>query len=303
MSISLCMIAKNEEGCIEKAINSVKGIVDEIIVAIDRKSEDNTDKIVIKLGARVYRHKWTNDFSDARNFSISKATKDWILVLDADETISKKDLDLIKKLTEKKEVMAYSLIQRTYTNDTSLLKFQSSGEDTYGESKNYKGWVYSYLVRLFQNNRGIKYEGQVHENILNSLKRINGKIETTLIPIHHYGKLRPGVKEKARKYLKLGKEKVKSLGDAKSYRELAIQQQVIGRLEESAKSFKKAIELERGNIENYINLGSVYIKLKKFKEAIRVLEDGVKIINDYWAKTLSDICESLIKRFRSEEKL
>ena len=127
MSMSLCIITKNEEKYLEKCLNSVKNIVDEIII-VDTGSIDKTKETTKKFNAKIYDFKWNDSFSEARNFSISKATKDWILVLDADETISEKDTIKIKNLANKnlnknKGITSYSFIQKTYQNNTKKLKF------------------------------------------------------------------------------------------------------------------------------------------------------------------------------------
>ncbi|MBI2109717.1 glycosyltransferase family 2 protein, partial [Candidatus Woesearchaeota archaeon] len=86
--ISLCMIVKNEERFIAKAIESVKDFVHEIII-VDTGSTDKTIEIAKKYTSKIFNFKWTDNFSTARNFSIEQATQPWILVLDADETIDK----------------------------------------------------------------------------------------------------------------------------------------------------------------------------------------------------------------------
>ena len=91
------MIVKNEEPNLAKCLMSVKPVVDEIIV-VDTGSTDKTKAIASALGAKVFDFSWTNDFSKARNYSLSKASGDWILVLDADEIVSPLDHDKLKKL-------------------------------------------------------------------------------------------------------------------------------------------------------------------------------------------------------------
>ena len=86
------MIVKNEEKFLQRCLDSVD--VDEIIV-VDTGSTDKTKEIARNYTGKVYDFKWVDDFSKARNFSISKATKEWILVLDADEVI-----DNMKKIKE-----------------------------------------------------------------------------------------------------------------------------------------------------------------------------------------------------------
>jgi glycosyltransferase involved in cell wall biosynthesis len=84
MSISLCMIVKNEEIHLARCLQSARGYVDEIIV-IDTGSSDKTKEIALSFGALVFDYAWRDDFSHARNFAKEKATKEWILQLDADE--------------------------------------------------------------------------------------------------------------------------------------------------------------------------------------------------------------------------
>lgn len=99
ISISLCMIVKNEEDVIARCLNSVKDIGDELIV-VDTGSSDNTKEIIKSYGAKVFDFKWIDDFSEARNFAFSKATKEYILWLDADDVILKEDIDKFKQLKQ-----------------------------------------------------------------------------------------------------------------------------------------------------------------------------------------------------------
>ena len=78
--ISLCMIIKNEEKTIARCLDSVKDLVDEIII-VDTGSTDKSKEIVSKYTDKVYDFEWVEDFAKARNFSFSKATKDYIMWL------------------------------------------------------------------------------------------------------------------------------------------------------------------------------------------------------------------------------
>lgn len=101
ITISLCMIVKDEEQTISKCLESVKSVVDEIII-VDTGSTDGTKEIVKKYDAKVYDFQWIEDFSAARNFAFSKATKEYILWLDADDIIDTED---IKKLLQLKHTL------------------------------------------------------------------------------------------------------------------------------------------------------------------------------------------------------
>ena len=115
--LSLCLIVKNEEEKLENFLLKLKPHVDEIII-VDTGSTDKTKEIALKFTSDVFDFSWNDDFSSARNFSISKATKDWILVLDPDETITENDLVKIKEITNDKKInknnLGYRLIQETY---------------------------------------------------------------------------------------------------------------------------------------------------------------------------------------------
>ncbi len=99
ISISLCMIVKNEEDTLARCLITVKDIVDEIII-IDTGSTDKTKEIAWLFTDKIYDFKWINDFSAARNFSFSKATKDYVFWLDADDAILEPDRMKLKKLKE-----------------------------------------------------------------------------------------------------------------------------------------------------------------------------------------------------------
>ena len=97
MTISLCMIVKNEEQVLARCLDSVRSCVDEIIIA-DTGSTDRTGEIARKYTDKVYPFSWRDDFSAARNFSFSKATMDYILWLDADDILTPENARLLRKL-------------------------------------------------------------------------------------------------------------------------------------------------------------------------------------------------------------
>ena len=99
ISISLCMIVRYEEYILERCLKSVVTLVDEIII-VDTGSIDKTKLIARKYNAKIYDYKWKNNFSDARNYSFSKATKEFILWLDADDILIEKDINKLKILKE-----------------------------------------------------------------------------------------------------------------------------------------------------------------------------------------------------------
>ena len=113
-TISLCMITKNEETFLEQCLTHVKDIVNEIII-VDTGSTDKTKEIAkdfckkFAIEGKFFDYKWVDDFSAARNEGLRHATKDWILVLDADEVIAKEDLGKIKNVIERDEEGRYQI--------------------------------------------------------------------------------------------------------------------------------------------------------------------------------------------------
>jgi glycosyltransferase involved in cell wall biosynthesis len=248
MLISLCIIAKNEEKFLEKCLDSVKETVDEIII-VDTGSTDKTKEIAGKFNAKTYDFEWCDDFSKARNFSLQKATKDWILILDADETIAKKDLGKIKKLIQDKDILGYKFITRNYTNNASISEFIPA-DKSYEESEKYAGWFPSLKIRLFQNKKSINFEGIVHELVEPSIEKLNGKVKIVDIPIHHFGDSdQSAYKRKREFYLSLCEEKVKQSPQ---------------------------------DIDALFGLGLVYKELEKYEDAINTFKNLVKI-NDRFA--------------------
>ena len=90
-------------------MNNMKKAIKELLKLNIKSRKDlmNAKRQIAKKYGKVYDFRWCDDFSKARNFSISKATKDWILVLDADEIISKDDLIKIKEKTRKSSPKYY----------------------------------------------------------------------------------------------------------------------------------------------------------------------------------------------------
>src|SRR3989344_1654842 len=84
--ISVVINTLNEEKNLPRALTSVKSFADEVVV-VDMYSDDKTQDLARKFGAKVYEHERTNYVEPARNFAISKATGEWILILDADEEL------------------------------------------------------------------------------------------------------------------------------------------------------------------------------------------------------------------------
>ena len=114
ISISLCMIVKNEEKNLRPCVESLRGIYDELIIA-DTGSTDATKKIAAELGAKVFDFTWTGSFADARNFAFSKCSCDYIYSADADETMDAENRDRFLILKENMDEQI-AIVQMWYRN-------------------------------------------------------------------------------------------------------------------------------------------------------------------------------------------
>ena len=168
-TLSLCMIVKNEEKYIAKSIDSVKDIINEIVI-VDTGSTDSTLEILKNYNVKLYNYKWDNDFASARNFAINKVKSDWILFLDADEILDEASKD--------------NLIN--YINTTNL---DGCHFIVYNyRSENQNDFTIHYAFRLFKNNKGYYYKGKIHEQIFNEkYKNITNRFSNEEIILHHYG--------------------------------------------------------------------------------------------------------------------
>jgi len=151
--LSQCMIVKNEEKNIEKALSWAKGIVFEQIV-VDTGSTDRTVEIAKSMGAKVYHFKWIDDFSAARNYAIKQATGNWIVFLDADEFFPVTDA--------RKLIASLKLIQ---SDPVARDKYHALGCKMINIDVNGKATNTYNLTRVFQNNRSIYYHGRIHEEL------------------------------------------------------------------------------------------------------------------------------------------
>lgn len=147
MKISVCIITKNEAKKLERCLASVKGKVDEIVV-VDTGSTDDTKNIIKKYADVTGDFVWCDDFSKARNYSISLANNDWILVLDSDEWIEEFDAKEILKAVSNGDLSLVGRIKRRNIIATN-------GVTEVG---------YEYISRVF-NRKKCVYRGRIHEQI------------------------------------------------------------------------------------------------------------------------------------------
>src|SRR3989338_3762096 len=172
-TISLCIIAKNEGKRLDHFLTHHEPLVDEIILA-DTGSTDNTKKIAGKHSkVTLFDIPWEDDFSKARNETLKRATKDWILILDPDEEIAVVDFKKIRRATNVEKADAYMLQQVTPVLEQRPSYLVSSTP------------VQNILVRLFRNHQDISFRYRVHEIVESVLVEKKKNIFSLPVIIHH----------------------------------------------------------------------------------------------------------------------
>lgn len=191
--LSVIIITKNEEKNIERAINSVKEIADEVLV-IDSGSTDRTVEIAKQLGAKTIFNEWRG-FANQKNFGIYQASNDWVLVVDADEEVSPKLRKSIKAALTNHKFDAYEIARKTYY---------------LGEFLEYT-WYPEWKLRLFRKDY-VKFEGDLHEDVKFLRECKVGRLEGDLYHYsyrdlyHQYIKTINYAREMAEIYHKKGKK-------------------------------------------------------------------------------------------------
>lgn len=202
LKISACYIAKNEAENLAKSIKSLKNQVNEIVV-VDTGSTDNTIVVARRLGARVYSFPWQDDFSKARNFALSKAKGEWLVLLDADEYFTAKTAGNIRQVIRQAQQADGLLIQ--------MVNYDVDKEEIQD---------YFYQLRIVCNQQGLHYEGKIHEE----LKLSDGKsmkflrIPPEMLEIYHTGYASSVSRQKLERNLRLLQQ---ALDNGKSEADLA----------------------------------------------------------------------------------
>ena len=149
ITISLCMIVKNEAKVLARCLDSVADLMDEIII-VDTGSNDRTKEVAAGFTDKIYDFEWVDDFSAARNFAFSKASMEYIYSADADEVLSPENRERFRLLKETL-LPEIEIVQMKYGNQ---LQFQT----VYNFDEEYR-------PKLFKRKRDFVWEAPVHETV------------------------------------------------------------------------------------------------------------------------------------------
>lgn len=252
ITISLCMIVKNEEETLERCLNSVKDIVDEINI-VDTGSTDRTVEIAKQFTDRVFHYTWTGDFAAARNHSFTFATMDYILYLDADDVLLEEDRI---KLMELKESLDPSV--------DSVSMYYNAGMDEYGNvTLRYR------RNRLLKRTKNFQWRGDCHNYL-----EVHGHIINSDIAVTH-----KKIKHSVRRNLGIYEQKI-ARGDtftARDYFYYGNELRENGHYEKAIESYQNNLSLKEGWVEDKIHacifMGDCYRSLGDYpNELISLLK-------------------------------
>ncbi len=165
--LGMAMIVKDGSETLEAALRSAKKYCSQLVV-VDTGSHDHSKDIAYKFGSEVFTFEWTDSFSEARNYALSKMRTDWILVLDSDEVLSKIDVGVLKNADENIGGLTVQIVNAL-----------SEDDDLHFSTHRY--------TRIFRNNYGFRFEGRIHEQIRGSIEHKQFKIADSDFVINHYG--------------------------------------------------------------------------------------------------------------------
>jgi tetratricopeptide (TPR) repeat protein len=171
MSLSLCMIVKDEEATLADCLESVRDVVDEMVIG-DTGSHDRTVEIAQSFGATVHSIPWENDFSAARNQVLQQIHSDWVLVLDADEVLLPEIVPQLRQLMAQDDCLVVNLVR---------------------QELGVRQVPYSLVSRFFRRHPAIAFSRPYHESIDDSVLRLQSQepdwkvIELAGIALRHTG--------------------------------------------------------------------------------------------------------------------
>lgn len=261
--LSICMIVKNEENVLRRCLDSIKGIADEIIIA-DTGSVDQTKDIALEYTDMVFDYTWEDDFSKARNFAASKASGEWIFVIDADEFV---DRDSFTKFKEdlKNNPPDYNILAVQIVNFVGI-----NGKDT----------SLNYHERLYKNDGLISYYRSIHELLKH--KESKERRGFSDFQIYHSGYMKSIVNEKEKSTRNLTLLKNKKEKEPIDYYFLGNEYDQLGDLDKAIKYYQKGFQLKDDINKDWVKklllrLVNTLHKANRNKEALEIIDSCEQI--------------------------
>lgn len=280
ITISLCMIVRNEENSIARCLDSVKGVPDEIVI-VDTGSTDRTKEIVEQYTDRIFDFTWIDDFAAARNFAFSQATMDYILWLDADDILTTQDQNKFLALKKNLDsvVDAVSMPYHYAFDQFENVSFSFRRNRLVKRSRNFKwvGAVHEYLAvagNVLTSDMCVTHrrmEGHSSDRNLKIFERRKEKGETfSPRDSYYYGnelfdhKLHQRAIEIYQEFLNTGQGWVED--EISACGKLADCFQVLGETEKQLKYIYKSFDYSLPRAEFCCRLGFHFLNLRRYEQ-------------------------------------
>lgn len=173
MTISVCLIVKNEEHVLERCLDSLEGLYEELVI-VDTGSTDRTKEIAAKYTDCIYDYHWINDFSDARNYAFSKCTQDYIYSVDADEVLNALNRERFLEL-KNALIPEIEIVQMWYL----------TAQDAEITTENYDR---DQRPKLFKRLRTFTWIDPIHESVNLNPVVYDSEIEILHMPVGNHAK-------------------------------------------------------------------------------------------------------------------
>jgi glycosyltransferase involved in cell wall biosynthesis len=277
-SVGLSMIVKNGANTLRPCLESVRGVVEQIVIA-DTGSTDNTCDIARAFDASIISVPWKNDFAKARNAALEAVKTDWVLVLDADEELDRDGANKIPQLLHAADVGGYVTPIRNYVKIRCSRGWDRTSVPNDGRhprAKDAPAYFTHENTRLFRRHPKIYFAGRVHELVESQISALGLKLGFANFCIHHFGQLAEArVRDgKAVLYHELLRLRVEEHPDD-PYGWLLLGQQEYDygkNAQEGLRCFARCLALEPRAAEAWMFIGMILIDQGKYQEALTALE-------------------------------
>jgi tetratricopeptide (TPR) repeat protein len=280
--LALSMIVRDAGATLQACLESVRGVVDEIVIA-DTGSADATPTIAREHGATVIHIPWENDFAAARNRALAEVHAEWVLSLDADEVLDPSAAALIPDLLNSESASGYQVTIRNYVlslDDRIWDRPAKLNDSPLDSAKIYPAYVEHENVRLFRHDPRIFFVGRVHESVGSRIEESGLRLGRANFLIHHFGLAADAETraQKNRSYRELGKLKVVEMpSNPQAHLELGlVELDNFGNLEEALACFERACQLNPKLGVAWFFAGLAHFRLGQYRDSLRCLKQASK---------------------------
>ncbi|TSI07321.1 glycosyltransferase [Lysinibacillus sp. BW-2-10] len=275
--LSICMIVKDEENNLRRCLESIKPLLKDNfaeLIIVDTGSTDNTVKIAKEYTNKVYFHQWNNNFSDMRNFSISYACGEWILILDADEELM--NPDTLIELLISDFILDYNTIQVSVNNIIN-----KAGNRV----------IFSIGERIFKNDGEFCYSGSIHNQA-----QVKQPVYLSEIKIDHYGYINDDDELMEKKFKRTSKMLMDELEKNPNHIYYRFQlartyfmhkdyyagyMEIKGAYKKLREFFEDINDIPKDLYYVFIEYARMSFMLKRYEETIDVAKEGLILYDNY----------------------